>query len=189
MPPPTPSGYGPIFDRANELLAGITAGYGSQECNPTIAQVPDGGPIRAPELSWVSDGIEPEWPAREECLVTGLASVREGFPGMPSARAITAGSGIVVDLAAWVFRLSELPEDQSVVGPDLWTASAQVIYCDLYIVLRSIMLGVDPNAQMAAGGAPIFSPQSVKASLPEVRSMGPSGGMVGFEVTLNVELT
>lgn len=197
MPPPAPSGYGPIFDRANELLAGVVAGYSNPKINPTLQDptlpvdpaAPVVKPITPPSWQFVSDGIETAFPIHEECVVTGLSGVREGFPGIPMARAITDSAGIVVDLSCWVFRLSPLPGDgETEVAPDLVTGSARDIYADMFVVLRSVMLGVEPNVENVAGGTAIFNGVK-KASMPEIRSMGPQAGVVGFEVALNVELS
>lgn len=189
--PPSPSGYGPIFDSANELLAGVIAGYSNPKANPTLHDptLPGPGPtvppLKVPETQWVNEGVDFATMIRTESIVTGLTGTRTGFPGLPEARAIEAATGLMFHLSCWVFRLSTMPEDDSQVDPKDFTEGAKIIYGDLWVVMRSIILGVEPNAT-APGNTPIFSP-TIKASMPQVASLGPQGGLVGFEVSVEVE--
>lgn len=164
------SGLGPIFDRVSQLFAALVDAFEDRPSPPFA---------KPPKRQFIADGsaVPEDW---DEILAVGTSQARLGFPGVPDIHLITAATGTVADLSAWVYRSSPLPDEQgSPPSPASMLASARVIYADMWTVLQTILVGSDDES--------LFGP--TKASVPQIRSIGPGGGIVGFECQVQVELS
>lgn len=163
-------GLGPIYDRCLQLFTALSDAFAARP-------VPPFAPPPGRQVILDGGAVPEDWDA---ILAVGLASARLGFPGVPELIPITAATGVVVDLAAWVYRPSPVSDDEgSPPSPVEIGESARIIYADMWTVLGTILSGQDDLS--------LFG--HTKASVPQIKSIGPGGGIVGFQADLQVELS